>query len=187
MLPDIWVALYAYLTWEDAFALRLASTALLRAWDLCPKSIEKASPRRSFVCVKQCMVCNRYGDHMITMTVPWAILPPKAVVVCCNRLSCKYPVYWSFQQESIPFAHVIRPVLPDKVTIRRSSGKKQLAHCKASFVAKPDGTDEWHMLVWWLEGDMLYSKYVPYASLEEQAKERCGWRAMYEFTIEGVL
>ena len=162
MLPDIWVALYAYLTWEDAFALRLASTALLRAWDLCPKSIEKVSPDDRLCASNSAwsaIVTGPHDHHDCTV----GYLPPKAVVVCCNRLSCKYPVYWSFQQESIPFAHVIRPVLPDKVTIRRSSGK---ATCPLQGVlcCQTDGTDEWHMLVWWLEGDMLYSKYVPYAS-----------------------
>ena len=171
LLPELWGIVYACLTWDTAFSLRLSSKALLHAWDICPKWIDKVESRRTFICVNRCMVCNRYEDNMVTMTVPWAIVPPKGVVVCCNRLSCKYPVLWSFQQndDDVPFAHVMHPVLPHEVTITRSSGTKQIANCKTSFVAKPPGAHEWHVLVWWLQGSMFYSKYVPFSSLEEQA------------------
>lgn len=172
LLFDAWTHVYDFLPWDDGFALRVCSRELLSAWDALPKErTADVTPRRSFICMRECMACDRDGDDMVTITVPWAIMPPKGVAVCCNHLSCKYQVLRSFQNQepTIPFAHVLRDVLPSDVTIVRSSGKKQEAHCTGRFVCKPEGTDEWHVLVWWFEENMTYTKYVPYSSVQSQA------------------
>lgn len=109
---------------------------------------------------------------MSQFRVPWTTIP-RATFVYCKSVRCVHHLFCSLieigNNVDNVYRIIVRPVLPDEITIRRSSGEMVTGR-SALYMVQRNG-QWWVPVKWWDDELGLLQKIVPWQAEYIQAQK----------------
>ncbi len=140
------VLIISFADFESALRLREVNHKFNNAWVIHAKNLEKKEvyPSRTMINTNTCMVCYDMGKDKQILKVPWSIVPPRSVIVCCKNNYCKYFALKSLvERTTIHGSHyqfLTKNIFDSQIQIPRSDGSTTTARPTLNtLVQKKDG------------------------------------------------
>lgn len=141
------VLIISFADFGSALRLREVNPAFNDAWQIHAKNLEKKEvyPSRTMIHINTCMVCYNMGKDKQILKVPWSIVPPRSVIVCCKNNYCKYLALKSLVERSTihgsKYQFLTKNIFDSKIQIPRSDGSTTTANPTLNtLVQKKDGS-----------------------------------------------
>ncbi len=160
LLIDCGSYVYTFLSFLDAVHFRTTCNAYLNEWQkhATTLQVKEAYPARTMISVNTCMVCNKIGENMAQLRVPWSLFPPTAVFVYCANSYCKYHVLQNMKRTPRGFVPLTNCIFPPEIHIVRSSGEIVKGRGSMNYVLPRENTYMVH--VSWIDNDNIYEKWA---------------------------